>query len=97
MAEPNFRPKSFGTFLENVRTSSERGPAPLDAAVWIKALQAFSDRPTLNRRELADVTLLSSAELASAEAELIRREFVTVEGAYLTITSKGRDTLAVIS
>jgi hypothetical protein len=101
MAQPEFRPKSFGAFLDAVRTSSERVTAGdsggTDSPAWIQALRAFGANNTINLPDLARAIGITGDEARSVAKDLLARDLVTVEGTALRITAKGRDTLDLIS
>ena len=100
MQQSSFRPKSFGSFLEAVRTPSEdvrvESQNGSDDPGWMKTLKAFGNFQALDANDLTELASLSKGDFRVALTELIKREFVTVSGTVVALTPQGRDTLGLL-
>jgi hypothetical protein len=74
MVEPNFRPRSFGTFLEAVRKNSAEPVKESDPATRIRILEAFGSQPDMDVGDLLIRSELPESEFVPALEWHLSRE-----------------------
>lgn len=96
MALPNFKPHSFGTFLETIRKSPVRHAEPASTSSPFSLLPVFSGQKEIEIVVLQALSKLPPGEFALALSDLKSRGLISLTGTIAALTDKGANLLAML-